>query len=244
MGLFNKSCRQYPDFSMIGTDLHSHILPGMDDGSASMAESLGMIREMERIGYRKIIVTPHVISDIYPNTREKILGQLYHLQEMLVLEDIQLTVEASAEYNMDDRLAGRIRTGEVIPFGKDQYLLIELPWQKPTFAVSEVLSQAKQSGYRVIISHPERYSWLIGKMKLYEELKAQGMLFQINLNSLTGVYGFPIKMAANQLVDAGMIEFAGSDAHHLSHIQKMQNVLINRHFIKLVESGKLQNSVL
>ncbi|MDD4646087.1 MAG: hypothetical protein PHY99_08875, partial [Bacteroidales bacterium] len=78
MGLFNNNFRQYPDFSMIGTDLHSHILPGMDDGSASMAESLVMIREMERIGYRKIITTPHVISAIYPNTREKILGQLYH----------------------------------------------------------------------------------------------------------------------------------------------------------------------
>lgn len=241
MRLFNSKKKSFTNFSHIGIDLHSHVLPGLDDGSPSLSESLNMLREMEMMGFRKIITTPHVISDLYPNSREQILGQLYHLLDMIRQENIHIEVEASGEYHMDQDFPGRVEVGEVIPFGKNKYLLIELPFQKPVFPILEILNQTRLSGYEVVIAHPERYVWLMGKRKLYEELKDRGMHFQLNLNSLNGLYGFPAKIAANQLIADGMIEFVGSDAHHAGHLLALQKVLYNRHFEKLVQSGKLLN---
>lgn len=244
MGLFTKNKMLLSDFSQIGTDLHSHILPGLDDGSSSLAESLKMLREMERIGFRKIITTPHVISDLYPNTRENILGQLYHLQDRIAQHGIRLEAEASGEYHLDREFPGKVQRGEVIPFGKNKYLLVELPFQKPALPIDEILDGTQHAGYEIVIAHPERYAWLMGKMKLYEGFKNRGIFFQLNLNSLAGRYGFPAKVTANQLIDAGMIEFAGSDAHHTGHLLELSDVLRNKHFAKLVHSGKLLNSSL
>jgi tyrosine-protein phosphatase YwqE len=244
MGLFNKNKISYSDFSQIGIDLHSHVLPGLDDGSPSLGESLRMLREMEKMGFRKIITTPHVISDLYPNTKEQILGQLYHMKDIIRQEAIQLEVEASGEYHMDNEFPGKVQRGEVIPFGKKKYLLIELPFQKPVFSIEEILYQTQLSGYEPVIAHPERYGWLMGKMKLYEGLKNRGLFFQLNLNSLAGLYGFPAKIAANQLIAAGMIDFAGTDAHHFGHLLELSKVMHNKHFIKLIQSGHLLNSML
>ncbi len=244
MGLFKKNRISYSDFTQVGIDLHSHVLPGLDDGSPSLDESLKMLREMEKIGFRKIITTPHVISALYPNTKEQILGQLYHLQDSIRQEGIQLELEASGEYHMDYEFPGKVQEGEVIPFGKKNYLLIELPFMKPSFSIEEILYQTQLSGYKPVIAHPERYVWLMGKMKLYDGLKNRGLFFQLNLNSLSGLYGFPAKLAANQLIDAGMIEFAGSDAHHFGHLLELSKVMHNKHFIKLIQSGHLLNSML
>lgn len=241
MALFNLIRKSLGDFSMIGVDLHSHVLPGMDDGSPSLSESLKMLREMEKMGFRKIITTPHVISDMYPNSTEQILGQLYHLREIIGQEGIQIDVEATGEYHMDYQFLKRVKSSEVIPFGEKNYLLIELPFQKPGFSYLEILYQTQLSGYEPVIAHPERYVWLFGKIKLYQELKDRGMLFQLNLNSLNGLYGLPIRMAANQLIDAGMIDLVGSDAHHTGHLKDLLKVLNNKHFHKLVQSGKLLN---
>jgi protein-tyrosine phosphatase len=244
MGIFNKNRISYVDFSEIGIDLHSHVLPGLDDGSPSLDESLRMLREMERIGFRKIITTPHVISALYPNTKEKILGQVFHLQEIMGQQGLQLELEATGEYHMDYELLGKVESGEVIPFGKRNFLLIELPFMKPSFSIEEILDQIQLLEYKPVIAHPERYVWLMGKMKLYESLKNRGMLFQINLNSLNGAYGFPAKIATNQLIDAGMVEFAGTDAHHIGHLIELSKVLTNKHFDKLIQSNHLLNSIL
>jgi protein-tyrosine phosphatase len=244
MGLFGKNKVVIPDFSPLGTDLHSHVLPGMDDGSYSIGETIRMLREMERIGFRKIITTPHVISALYPNTREQILGQLYRLREVILEEDIHIGVEASGEYHLDFEFLDKVRSGEVIPFGENRYLLVELPFQKPSFSFDEILYEVQLLDYRPVIAHPERYVWLMGKMNLYQGLKDRGMLFQLNLNSLTGLYGLPAKIAANQLIDAGMVEFTGTDAHHTGHLLGLSKVLSNRHFVRLLQSGRLLNSML
>jgi tyrosine-protein phosphatase YwqE len=250
MGFFRNSNNGFTDFSAIATDLHCHVLPGMDDGAATMSESLKMLTEMARLGFTKIIATPHVVSTLYPNTREQILGQVSHLQE--VIEErlkaqgagLKIEIEASGEYHMDDELLGLVHGGEVIPFGKQNYLLVELPWSKPWFSYEEVLREIQAAGYRPIIAHPERYAWLMGNMKLYQKLKDMGMFFQLNLNSLNGLYGFQARMAAHQLIDAEMISFTGSDAHYMGHVNELSKVLQNKHFAKLMHSGRLLNSEL
>lgn len=244
MGLFNKSTTLIPDFSQFVTDLHSHLLPGLDDGSANLDESVRMLRGLSDAGFKKVITTPHVNTALYANTKEQIIGQLYHIREVIIHENIPVEIEASAEYHMDYEFLGRVQSGEVIPIGKKNYLLIELPFQSPSFSYNEILFQVQLLGYEIIISHPERYVWLMGNKKLYEGLKDRGVLFQMNLNSLTGLYGFPARMAAHQLIDAGMIEFIGSDAHYPGHITEMMKALNTRHFARLAESGKLLNNQL
>ena len=254
MGFFRNNNTDFPDFSSIGTDLHCHVLPGMDDGAATMSESLKMISEMARLGFTKIIATPHVISSLYPNTKEQILGQLSHLQEVLEerqkaegrgqMEGTGIKIEASGEYHMDGELIGLVERGEVIPFGKENYLLVELPWSKPWFSYEEILREMQSAGYLPVIAHPERVPWMMGNMKLYQKLIDLGVLFQLNLNSLNGMYGFPARMAANSLIDAGMISFTGSDAHYMGHVNELPKVLHNKHFVKLMHSGRLLNSEL
>jgi protein-tyrosine phosphatase len=244
MGIFSKNKTYHPDFSALRVDLHSHVLPGLDDGSPSMTESLNMLNEMVKAGFSKIITTPHVNSDVYPNTKEKILGQLHHLREVVAEAKIPVEIEASGEYHMDYEFLNKVQSGEVIPFGSKNYLLVELPFQKPAFSYDEILYQVQLAGYEVIIAHPERYTWLMGNMKLYGGMKDRGMFFQINLNSLNGWYGFPVKMAAHQLIDARMIEFAGSDAHHTGNIIELSKLLQNRHFDKLITGNMLLNAEL
>lgn len=242
MGLFSKIKPIHSDFSFLGTDLHSHVLPGMDDGSPSMGESLKMLRAFAEAGFRKIITTPHVNSALYPNTKEKILGQMYVLQDRIVQEGIPITLEVSGEYHMDFEFLGKVQSGEVIPFGKPNYLLVELPFQKPSFSYDEILYQVQLSGYEPVLAHPERYVWLMGNKRLYSGLKNRGVHFQLNMNSLSGLYGFPIKLAAHQLIDAGMIDFIGSDAHYSGHVTDLQRVWQNSHFTKLVQSNNLRNA--
>jgi tyrosine-protein phosphatase YwqE len=270
MGFFRNNNNGLTDFSAIATDLHCHVLPGMDDGAATMSESLKMLTEMARLGFTKIIATPHVVSTLYPNTREQILGQVSHLQEVIEerlkaqgsgqneglkaqgaglkegdkAQGARIKIEGSGEYHMDDELLGLVHSGEVIPFGKLNYLLVELPWSKPWFSYEEVLREIQAAGYVPIIAHPERYAWLMGNMKLYQKLIDMGMLFQLNLNSLNGLYGFQARMAAHQLIDAEMISFTGSDAHYMGHVNELSKVLQNKHFAKLVHSGRLLNSEL
>lgn len=248
MGFFRNNNNGLTDFSAIATDLHCHVLPGMDDGAATISESLKMLTEMARLGFTKIIATPHVVSTLYPNTRDQILGQVSHLQEVieerLKAQGARIKIEGSGEYHMDDELLGLVHSGEVIPFGKLNYLLVELPWSKPWFSYEEVLREIQAAGYVPIIAHPERYAWLMGNMKLYQKLKDMGMFFQLNLNSLNGLYGFQARMAAHQLIDAEMISFTGSDAHYMGHVNELSKVLQNKHFAKLVHSGRLLNSEL
>ncbi len=255
MGFFRTNNIDFPDFSALGTDLHSHILPGMDDGASTITESLRIINEMARLGYRKLITTPHVISTLYPNTKDQILGQGFHLQEFLEderqkaegkgqIEELGIRVEVSGEYHMDGELLDLVQSGEVLPFGKENYLLIELPWNRPSFSYEEVFREIQLLGYVPVVAHPERIPWMMGNMKMYQRLIDLDLVFQLNLNSLNGLYGFASKMAAHQLIDAGMIGFAGSDVHYTGHVTELQKVLQSRHFAKLMRSGTLLNSQL
>jgi protein-tyrosine phosphatase len=244
MGIFTGKKSAVKDFSVIGTDLHSHVLPGLDDGSPSMEESLKMLEGFAEAGFRKIITTPHVSTAAYPNTRDRILGQLYHLREVAAEKGIPLELEASAEYHLDYEFTERVQTGEVIPFGEKNYLLVELPFLKPGFDFEAVLFRLLVEGYQPVIAHPERYVWMMGRMNYYSRLIERGMLFQVNINSFNGMYGFPIRMAARRLLDAGMISFIGSDAHYLGQVKALTGLLHNHRFARLVESGTLLNATL
>jgi protein-tyrosine phosphatase len=263
--MFRKAINAYPDLSVIGTDLHSHLLPGLDDGAATLEDSLEMIAMMRNLGYRKLITTPHVVAAYYPNTRERIEGQMYALREEVELvEEVEMVervgapggrppesqppvgivIEVSGEYHLDKGFLGLLERGEVIPFGAERYILIEFPWRVYPVRLGEILSEIDRSGFTPILAHPERVPYLAMKFKSYEALKEMGLLFQMNLCSLTGLYGWPIRMVAEKLIGAGMVEVVGSDAHHQAQVRELAKVTQNKHFDKLVQSGRLINHTL
>ncbi len=244
MSFFRKRVDGLKDFSILGVDFHNHVIPGIDDGSPSMEESLKMLRMWVELGYKKVIASPHVITALYPNTKDIILGQMYHMQEVISENNIPIEFEATAEYNLDFEFRGRMENGELIPFGKENYILIELPFQEASFSVEEILFELQTSGYEPILAHPERYPYLYTDFKRYQAFKDRGLLFQLNMNSLTGLYNGAVRKAAEKLIKNNMIEFACSDAHHGNHLKEMRKLLRNKHFKNLIESGILKNNEL
>ncbi len=241
MSLFKKSY-WLEDFSSLVIDFHNHVLPGIDDGSATLEESLKMLNSWVELGYKKVITSPHVIHALYPNTKERILGQMYHLQDIIKENDIPLELEATAEYHLDYEFKSKLEAGEVIPFGKNKYLLIELPFQRPSYSIEEILFDISVAGYEPILAHPERYSYLAENFSEYGALKDRGLLFQFDMNSLNGIYGKQALKTAEKLIKENMIEFACTDAHYNGQLIEVKKLLKNSVFCKLVESGRLKNA--
>lgn len=244
MSLFFPRPAALKDFSILGTDMHNHVLPGLDDGSPAIEESLKMILTWINLGFRKAITTPHVISALYPNTREGIEAQGARLKEVIKEQGLKLELEVTGEYQLDFEFTEKLNGGEMIGFGPRNYLLVELPMQQPSSHTDDMLFQTQLAGFEPVIAHPERYSYLHGNLKNYEYYKNKGYSFQLNLHSLTGLYGPAIRKTAELLIKENMIDFAGSDAHHAKHLENMLGLLRNKHFNKLVSSGKLLNNTL
>ncbi len=244
MSLFRKRKEALVDFSALAVDFHNHVIPGIDDGSPSLEESLKMLHLWVELGFKKVIASPHVITALYPNTKDIILGQMHHLREVITENNLPLELEATAEYHLDFEFRGRMEKGELIPFGRRNYLLLELPFQEPVFSIEEIIFAVQAAGYNPILAHPERYPYYYNDFRKYHALRDRGVLFQLNMNSLTGLYSGMVKKAAEKLIKNNMIDFACSDAHDALHLQQMKKLLRNSHFISLMESLMLRNAEL
>jgi len=239
------------DLSRLKCDLHSHFIPGIDDGAKTMEDAVAMLREFSSLGYKKVITTPHVMSDAYRNTPEIILAGLSGLRAALKAEGIPIEVDAAAEYYMDYDFEKLIEEKRLLTFGKSSldsasggYVLFELAFINPPDSLMNVVFKLITNGYRPVLAHPERYSFWHHNFKKYEELVEKGVLLQLNINSLTGHYSPQVKRVAEQMIEQDMISFLGSDCHHTGHIELMKNVVYEKSLHKLIESGTLLNSKL
>jgi tyrosine-protein phosphatase YwqE len=228
------------DFSILKTDMHSHLIPGIDDGSKSTAESIDLIKQLYEMGFRKIITTPHIMHDYYKNTPSVINAGLDNLRKNIAEEKINIKLEAAAEYMVDDGFKERIAKNELLTFG-DKYLLIELSSFSPHPELSEILFDLQVAGYKVILAHPERYSYWFNEFNKYEELKDRQIFFQLNSVSLSGYYGQPVKKMAEKLVDEKMIDFVGSDMHNQTYMDALELSRREKYMHQLVDSGQLKN---
>ncbi|MGL4596925.1 MAG: tyrosine-protein phosphatase [Bacteroidia bacterium] len=231
------------DLSVLHCDMHSHFIPGIDDGAKTMADTLEMLRGMEDFGYKKIITTPHIMGDYYRNTPEIILGGLEQVREAAKKEGINLELEAAAEYYFDFDLEQKLNSEKLLTFGKN-YLLFEVSYLNAPENLDGLIFKMQTQGYKPILAHPERYPFWYNSFETYERLRDKGVLFQLNINSLTGYYSPATKKIAERMIDERMIDFLGSDCHHLGHQKLMQQVRNNPHLHKLLASGLLKNNLL
>jgi protein-tyrosine phosphatase len=162
-------------------DIHSHLLPGLDDGVQSYEESEDVILHFQKLGYRKLITSPHVMSDTYKNTAERILARLEKLRTYLKNQDIDIEIQAAAEYYLDEQVFRMIEDNQkMLTFGKN-LLLFETNFLNEPFNMKEFIFLATTKGYKPVLAHPERYLYLQNNLDKAQDLLDRGVLFQINI---------------------------------------------------------------
>jgi protein-tyrosine phosphatase len=243
-GLFNKKPSPPPaDLSVLKTDMHSHFIPGIDDGAQTMEESLAMLQEMHALGYRKVVTTPHIMSDGYKNTPEIILNGLENVRKAVKEAEIKIEVEAAAEYYCDQPFEKSLPQKDKLTFG-DNYLLWEISFMNKPDSLNDVIFEMIKQGYKPVLAHVERYPFWYHDFSIYENLVERGVLLQLNINSIAGYYGPFTKKAAEWLIDHNMISFLGTDCHNIGHLATLKKALTEEYLHKILASGKLLNSTL
>lgn len=215
-------------------DIHSHLLPGIDDGVKTIYQSAYIVEQFEKLGVQKIITTPHVMQDVWPNTSEIIQTKHKDLQQSLEALDIKITVAASAEYMLDDLFFTRIKEKDIIPL-HGTYILVEMSTFNPPINLNEILFEIKLAGYTPILAHPERYSFYKDDINKFIELKESGFLFQLNLLSMSGYYGEKVKNMAIKLLQDHFFDFAGSDVHNYQQMEVLERGFASKQAVKIAE---------
>ena len=231
------------DLSVLQTDIHSHFIPGIDDGAATIEDSLNMLKRMSDLGYSKVITTPHIMSDFYRNTPEIILNGLEKVRAAVREAGINIEVDAAAEYYLDFDFERKIKEEKLLTFGNN-YVLFEISYMNPPDNINGVIFQLLTSGYKPVLAHPERYPYWLKQFHKYEEIIEKGALLQLNVNSLTGHYSLDTKKIAEMLIDKNMISFIGTDCHHIGHLDLLHRARNEKYLHKLLSSGRLLNSSL
>lgn len=224
-------------------DIHSHLIPGIDDGVRTPEEALRIIVAFQKLGYTKLITTPHVMSDAYRNTAESIRRAHGELVQFLASQGVNMTIEAAAEYYLDTGLTDMIENNEpLLTFGKN-YLLFETNFLNEPLDLKEFVFLATTRGYKLVLAHPERYIYLQSNMAKAEDLLNRGVLFQVNISSLTGYYSRAAQSTAHRLIDQGWVHFLGSDCHSQKHLQQVGDAQRMKYFQKALNLPLLNNSL-
>jgi protein-tyrosine phosphatase len=232
---------KYSDFSSVKTDMHSHFIPCLDDGSQSMDESVDMIKKLYHLGYSRFITTPHIMADNYNNSSESILSGLEKLKSAVKNTGLPVEISAAGEYLLDDKFPEKYKDKNLLTFGK-KYLLLELPFIHEPENFLKIVFDLQLEGYKVVLAHPERYSYWFGNTKKYTDLADREIFFQMNIVSLAGHYSKPVKTAAEWLIDNNYIRLIGTDAHNTKYIDEISQSLSEKHMQKLLNSGILLNA--
>jgi protein-tyrosine phosphatase len=212
------------------TDIHNHILPGIDDGAQNLEESIGLLEKFRDLGITKFIATPHIMNDYYPNTPETINTALTLLKkEISENKSLKNTeIRFAAEYMMDQNFLELMKTEKLLSL-QENMVLVEMSYFQAPINLNEILFKLQTNGYKPVLAHPERYAFYHTKdLSKYEELKNRGCLFQLNTLSLTPHYGSNMQKIAYKLLENGMIDFIGSDTHRLQHLEKIETITIQK----------------
>lgn len=246
MGIFDifKSKPKFsaePDRSM-RVDFHSHLLPGIDDGCKTINDSLENIRELQNQGVKRIITTPHIFNELYPNTPEIIREKLALLKKALVENNINIEIEAAAEYYLDEWFCQNYESMELLTLSGN-HILVETNYMDRPHFLEQIFFDLQTSGYKVIFAHPERYNYLLNNYNAFHKLHDSGILFQCNLLSFTGYYSPQIKKAAEYLLKHKMIHMVGSDIHKIKHTQTITHLKKSQTYQELLKLDLLNNSL-
>lgn len=238
---FKRQKKQYDSPFLV--DMHSHLLPGLDDGVKTFEEAEAIIAQFKHLGFRKLITTPHIMQDTYRNTPEGIMRKLEELQHYLSGKEACLPIEAAAEYYLDEGLMQCLENEQpMLTFG-DRYLLFETNFIAEPLYLKDFIFKATTQGYRPVLAHPERYVFLQNNPAKLEDLLNRGVLLQVNILSLTGYYSRSAQQTASWLIEEGWVHFLASDCHHIRQMELLEKALRSKYFQKALTLPLLNNSL-
>jgi len=241
--LFKKKESGPSTVSPLKVDIHSHLVPAIDDGIQSIEEGLEILREMEALGYEKVITTPHTMQGSYDNTPETILGGMGKMQAAAKEAGINIIMEAATEYYLDESFMARLENDEPLMTFGNNYVLFETSFMSAPPFLKEATFLMNVKGYKPVYAHPERYPYLMEDPGLLEEMIDRQVIFQLNVVSLAGAYGKPVQKFAEKMVDRGIIGMVGTDCHNMGHIQYVKQAIQTKHYKKLMQTPLLNNTL-
>lgn len=233
--------------SPLVVDVHAHVLPNLDDGAKNLEESLLLLNKFAESGYKKIIATPHIMSGFYGNSAEQILRKLEVVQQSMKDANINIQIEAAAEYYLDADLLKAIEKNEpLLTFGGHaKFLLFETPLVgRVSSALFDVIIKIKKAGYTPVLAHPERYLYLYREIETLKRLRLNGALFQCDINSLGNYYSRMAKESAEMLINQGMVSFLGTNCHSVQQFDYLKESQQTPHYQIAIKQRLLNNSLL
>jgi tyrosine-protein phosphatase YwqE len=228
-------------FDRLGTDMHSHLVPGVDDGSPDPETSLQLIRGMIELGYSKFITTPHVMEDLYRNNPETIYTGFRQLEKELEKAKLNVFIKPAAEYLLDGNVDEILEKKGLLLTLTDNLVLVEISFVSPPFNLKDVIFELQINGYQPILAHPERYTYYHHQPRQYEEIKAMGCLLQCNLLSFSGYYGSDVQQAAEMLSKKNLVDLLGTDLHHERHLNHLRELPYTPALARLIEEKGMLN---
>ncbi len=219
----------------IGADMHNHLLPGIDDGSPDVETSLKLAEGLVNLGYKKLICTPHVLSDVHPNNRQTIETAYLQLKASAKNSFPQLSLDFAAEFMVDFEFEQIVKEDKLLFFGPEKYVLIEMSYLVESPNLRNIIFALLTSGFQPILAHPERYMYMHHQFQEYEIIRDAGCDLQLNLLSLSGYYGIPVKRMAEKLLDRGLISWLGTDMHHERHLDALHKMVADKKAMRYLE---------
>jgi tyrosine-protein phosphatase YwqE len=229
---------EHKGYFPITTDIHSHILPGIDDGSPDLETSINLIKGLIDLGITKSIATPHIISDLYRNTPETINAALNLIRNELKVQGINFEISAAAEYMMDTYFLELLQNKASLLTISENIILTEFSYASMPDEPSKISFEIQIAGYKPILAHPERYPYYYKNYKMYNKLSDLGFLLQVNLLSLTGYYGKEAAKAAKYMLDNNLVAYLGTDLHHDRHLAALNDERNTKEFYKQLSHRK------
>jgi len=212
------------DLSSLRNDIHSHLIPGIDDGSPDMETTITLLKKFIDLGYKKVITTPHIMSDYYKNTPEIILSGLDKVKAEIIKNNLDIEIEAAAEYNLEPEFENLLEKNNLLTFGADKYLLFELSFFDEPSRLNDIIWKMREKGFSPVLAHVERYAYWHKDYDKIEEMINRGVKLQVNIGSIAGAYGLEVKKIADRLIKDKIIDFVGSDCHHEQHLDMINYV--------------------
>ena len=243
-GLKNKAnadnVRTLGKLSFLEVDMHNHLLPGIDDGSKNVEQSINLIKGLHNIGFNKFICTPHIMDGVHNNNKATISTAYKSLMKSIIDGGHKVEIFAAAEHMIDDGLNHLIAKDNlcVMPGG---YVLIEMSYLSESKAIFQIISDIQKLGYKPILAHPERYNYYHYDFNMYKQIKDAGCLLQLNLLSISRYYGTEVKVAALTMLKSGMYDFVGTDTHNEKHLRALQDVVSKYPVRDLLRTCKILN---
>jgi tyrosine-protein phosphatase YwqE len=237
LGMFHFFQKKYflADYLHGMVDIHNHILPGIDDGAKTVEESIDLLNGFSELGITSFICTPHIMHNHYDNTPSTILAAHKLLEKEIISKKMEnISLEPAAEHMVDDNFENLLENDQIMAL-KKEYLLIEMSYLQPSLNFDAAIDKIASHNYFPIFAHPERYMYFHRRYKVYTSLKRQGILFQMNLQSLSAnAYGKDVQKTALKLLEDGLIDYVGSDVHNLRQLSLIKETKLSKNTLNLL----------